>query len=201
MVKEKYHHGDLRQTLIDNGLLLLNKDGVEGFSLRKVASMCDVSHTAPYKHFKDKDELIGEIIKEVWKKFYLALFEVTKLYPDNPKVQVIEMGKAYVKFMIEYPEYLKFMFLSDNAFPVKIKDNKFINEGVSAFSIFKDSAESFLRHINLDESLYTEKILTMWSLVHGIAVLITKKSIEYNGDYLELVEQMIKNNLVILINA
>ena len=64
MDRESYHHGDLKQELIHNGLLLLNKEGIEGFSLRKVASMCEVSHTAPYKHFKDKDGLINEIIIE-----------------------------------------------------------------------------------------------------------------------------------------
>ncbi|SHI59388.1 transcriptional regulator, TetR family [Clostridium cavendishii DSM 21758] len=86
MIKDKYHHGDLNQKLIENGLLLLNKEGVDGFSLRKVASMCGVSHNAPYKHFKDKEELIDEIIKEVWKSFYLALAEVRDLYSDNPKI-------------------------------------------------------------------------------------------------------------------
>lgn len=195
MTKEKYHHGDLKQELIDNGLLLLNKEGFEGFSLRKVASMCGVSHTAPYKHFKDKDELINEIIKEVWKKFRLALSEVTKLYPNEPKVQIIEMGKAYVKFMVEEPEYLKFMFLSDNCYSIKIKDGKFSGEEAGAFTVFKNTAESFLKEMGLNDQLYVEKILTMWSLVHGIAVLITKKSIEYDGNYLDLVEKMIKNSL------
>lgn len=197
MNRENYHHGDLKQKLIDNGLLLLNKEGVEGFSLRKVAGMCGVSHTAPYKHFKDKDELIDEIVKVVWKKFYLALFEVTKLYPDEPKLQIVEMGKAYVKFMVEEPEYLKFMFLSDNICPIIIKNDKFYMEEDSAFGVFKKSAENFLKEINLDERLYMEKTLTMWSLVHGIAVLIAKKTIEYSGDYIELVERIIKNRLEI----
>ena len=58
MAKDKYHHGTLKEDLINKGLELLNKEGFEGFSLRKVASMCGVSHTAPYKHFKDKYELI-----------------------------------------------------------------------------------------------------------------------------------------------
>lgn len=195
MSKVKYHHGDLKQQLIDNGILLLNKNGFENFSLRKVASTCGVSHTAPYKHFKDKEELINEIVKEVWKKFYLALFETVKLYPNDSKLQIVELGKAYVKFMVEEPEYLNFMFLSDNSCPVKIKDNKFYQKELSAFGVFKNSAENFFKDINLDKSLYTEKTLTMWSLVHGVAILIAKNSIEYDGDYLELVEKMIKEGL------
>ena len=194
MEKKPYHHGDLKQELIDNGLLLLNKEGIEGFSLRKVASMCGVSHNAPYKHFKDKDGLINEIINEVQKEFYIALHEVTELYPNDPKLQIIEMGKAYVKFMVENPEYLKFMFLSDDACPIKIKNNKFPDAKGSAFGVFKDSAERFFKEINFDENLYMQRTLSMWSLVHGISILIIKRSIEYNGDYLELVESVLRTS-------
>lgn len=195
MDRKTYHHGDLKKELIHNGLLLLNKEGIEGFSLRKVASMCGVSHNAPYKHFKDKDALINEIIKEVWKEFYIALLEVTEIYTNDPKLQIVEMGKAYVKFMVENPEYLKFMFLSDNAYPVKIADNKFSDDKVSAFGVFKDSAERFFKEIKLDENLYMQKTLTLWSMVHGIAILIIKRSIEYKGNYLVLVENMIRSSI------
>lgn len=195
MNRENYHHGDLKQELIDKGLLLLNREGVEKFSLRKVASMCGVSHTAPYKHFKDKEELIEGIIQEVWKKFYLALSEVNNKYPIEPRLRIIEMGKTYVRFMVENPEYLRFMFLADNEYPIKIKNNEFYHYKGSAFEVFKKCSEEFFKEINLDESLYIDKTLVMWSMVHGIALLISKKSIEYEGDYLELVERMIKDGI------
>lgn len=193
--RKTYHHGDLKQELIHNGLLLLNKEGIDGFSLRKVASMCGVSHNAPYKHFKGKDGLINEIIKEVWEKFHTSLLEVTEIYPDEPKLQIVEMGKAYVKFMVENPEYLKFLFLLENTSPIKIEDNKFPDVKEGAFGVFKCSAERYFKEIKLDENLYMQKTLTLWSMVHGIAIFIIKKNIEYKGDYLELVERMIKSSI------
>ena len=193
MDKDTYHHGDLKNELIEKGLVLLNSEGAQGFSLRKVASMCGVSHNAPYKHFKDKDGLIHEIIIEVWKKFHLALLEVTKLYSNEPRLEIVEMGKAYVRFMVENPEYLKILFLSDNGHPVIIEDNKFYDYKDSAFDVFKESAERFLEVTNTDKNLYMEKTLTMWSMVHGLSILISKESIMYKGDYLELVEKIIKN--------
>lgn len=195
MDRETYHHGDLKQELIHNGLLLLNEEGIDGFSLRKVASMCGVSHNAPYKHFKDKDGLINGIIEEVWKKFYIALLEATEIYPSDPKLQMIEIGKAYVKFMVENPEYLKFMFLSDSAHPIRIEDNRFYGGKDSAFEVFKDSVERYFKEINLNKDLYIQKTLMLWSMVHGIAILIVKKSIDYKGDYLVLVENMIKTSV------
>lgn len=195
MGKENYHHGDLKQELIHNGLLLINKAGIEGFSLRKVASMSGVSHNAPYKHFKDKDALIHEIIREVTKKFYYALLAVTEMYANDPTLQIIEMGKAYVKFMVENPEYLKFMFLTDISYPVRIEDDQFCSYKDSPFGVFKESSERYFKKINLNNDAYMQKTLTMWSMVHGIAILIIKKSIEYKGDYLVLVEKMIKTNI------
>lgn len=197
MGKKSYHHGDLKQQLIENGLLLLNQKGFEGFSLRKVASMCKVSHTAPYKHFKDKEELVNAINEEVSKKFHSTLSEVTYLYKNDPKLQIIEMGRTYVKFMVENPEYLKFMFLSDNPYSVKIEDNRFYECENSTFSVFMHSSEKYFQTINLDKDLYVDKILSMWSLVHGISILISKKSIDYRGDYLSLVEKIIRNSLEI----
>lgn len=194
MSENKYHHDNLKQELINNGMLLLNEEGTEGFSLRKVAKMCGVSHAAPYKHFKDKDALISEITKEVWKKLYLALLEVTKLYPDNSKLQLVEMGKTYVKFMVENPQYLKFMFLSDNNCSVDIKNGQFFVEN-DVFDVLKNSSENFFKETKLDKELYMKKILGMWSLVHGLTILIIQKNLKYDGDYLDLVGEIIENSV------
>ena len=58
---DRYHHGNLRQALIDAGIKIINENGEEALSLRKAAAACDVSHAAPYAHFKDKDELLEAI--------------------------------------------------------------------------------------------------------------------------------------------
>ena len=55
---DSYHHGNLREALIDAGIKIINENGEENLSLRKVAAACDVSHAAPYAHFRDKEELI-----------------------------------------------------------------------------------------------------------------------------------------------
>jgi len=58
---DSYHHGNLRQALIEAGIKIINESGEENLSLRKVAALCNVSHAAPYAHFKDKDELLEAI--------------------------------------------------------------------------------------------------------------------------------------------
>lgn len=194
MNEDKYHHKDLKKQLIESSIYLLNNEGAESFSLRKVAKMCGVSHAAPYKHFKNKEELINETFKEVWKDFYLTLLEVKEKNSENPKLQLIELGKAYVKYMVDNPEYLKFMFLSQNNCSVKVKNNSFVVEDM-AFKVFKESSEKYYEEINLDKELYMSKTLAMWSLVHGLTILITQKNLVYEGSYIDLVENIIKNNI------
>jgi AcrR family transcriptional regulator len=196
MSKETYHHKDLKEALIQNGLVLLNEVGIKNFSLRKVASMCGVSHAAPYKHFKDKDELVEAINNQVWNSFTLKLKESVNSSDAKPKDQVMEIGKAYVQFMVENPEYLKFMFLSNNDTAIRIENNEFIGHEETAFEVFKNIAQEYLVENEYDKEQQIGAILAMWSMVHGIALLICNKSIKYEGDYLELVEKMLGMSLI-----
>lgn len=195
MTKKQYHHGGLKKDLLDKGLQLLTQEGFKGFSLRKVANMCGVSHSAPYKHFKNKDELISAISIEVINSFKDSLNTVRVKYPDDPKLQLKHMGKQYIQFFVENPDYLKFLFLSDFDFSVEIEDDTFIYCKDDPFGIFKDTAQNYLTS---NSSNYEENILdifTMWSLVHGIAVLIANKNVKYKGDYLALVDKILDENL------
>ncbi|ADK16627.1 MULTISPECIES: TetR/AcrR family transcriptional regulator [Clostridium] len=199
MDKEKYHHGNLKEEMIKKGIELLTNSGYEDFSLRKVAKMCSVSHTAPYKHFKNKDELISAIIMEVSKSFENSLNEIVNKYPSDPKKQLVELGKQYVKFMIENPDYFKFIFLSDFSKPVNIsKDDNSSYEG-GAFQVFKASAINYLKSVyknTIEEKDLSLDILTMWSAVHGISVLLLNNSIKYDGDCIDLVDKMLNEKII-----
>lgn len=195
MAKETYHHGDLKKSLILNGLKLLNEKGIKEFSLRKVAAMCEVSHTAPYKHFKNKEDLISAISDYVFSEFEISLKEIFELYPNNPPKQIIELGKKYVNFMVDNPDYLRFLFLGKNQHSIKIKSDKFEDCNAASFEIFKNSAVNFLKDTGIDEKECTKNITAMWAMVHGISVLLSTGTLSYDGDISELVETLLVEKL------
>ncbi len=196
LVKDKYHHGDLKKEMILKGLQLLNKEGLEGLSLRKVAIRCGVSHAAPYKHFKNKEALMAAITAEVVDSFTSALGRVACDHSGDPEGQIVALGEQYVKFMVENPDYLKFLFLSGQKAPILIRDGEFADDReITSFTIFKNSAMEYLRSINANAEDRAVDILTMWSLVHGFAVLMANQSIEYSGDYQAAVSKMIREKL------
>ena len=97
--------------MIQKGIQLLNESGYEGFSLREVAAMCGVSHSAPYKHFRSKDELLAAIIRGI-RQLLQPHWRRVQLYPDDMENQIVELGKRYVKFMVENPDYMRFIFIN-----------------------------------------------------------------------------------------
>lgn len=195
MPTDKYHHGDLRESLIKMGLKLYNEEGAEKFSLRKVATLCNVSHAAPYKHFKSKEDLINSMLEYVFSNFEESLNGIAEKYKDNPHKRIIEVGKKYVWFMVENPDYLEFAFMGNCKSGIIIEENKLRDVDEGSFNIFKMCAVDFLKSMNIREEEYAQDIIAMWSMVHGLATMLSNKNFIYKGDYLELVGNILNDNL------
>ena len=195
MQTDKYHHGDLKESLIKMGLKLYNEEGAEKFSIRKVAALCNVSHAAPYKHFKSKEDLINAISDYVFINFEKSLLEIIEEYKSDPYERIIQLGKKYVWFMVENPDYLKFAFLQNLNDEIVVSEDKFGGNKYKAFSVFENCASDFFKSINIKEEEYVRNIIAMWSMVHGLAVMLSNKTIVYEGDYVELAENILRKNL------
>ena len=195
MSLDKYHHGALKEELIKKGIKLLNEGGSKNFSMRKLASLCNVSHAAPYKHFKNKEEIISEIMQYVLKELAESLKKIQDKSPtDNPEFLITELGKQYVKFMVDNPDYLKILFLSD--FETKIIiDNGNINSEYEAFNILKNNAIKAFKLQGIEEKYYARNIVAMWSMVHGIAIMIVNKTVVYGGDLETFAGDILRNNM------
>jgi AcrR family transcriptional regulator len=110
MPTKKYHHGDLKNALIEAGIEILSKEGVPGLSLRKVAQKADVSHAAPYAHFADKQALIAAISTEGHKKIHAKITQVMEQHPNDPLRQLVETAWAYVEFGLAEPDHFRITF-------------------------------------------------------------------------------------------
>ncbi len=97
-MEEQYFEDGVRTRLILSGIGELCEHGVRDFSLRRVAIAAEVSCAAPYRHFKDKDELILEIIRYIFSKWRLLCREIEEVYSDSPDRLVTELAAANVGF-------------------------------------------------------------------------------------------------------
>jgi AcrR family transcriptional regulator len=174
-----YHHGDLKAEMLRKGLQLLNEEGYEGFSLRKLAALCNVSHAAPYRHFKNKDELIRAIWSEMADSLR-AVFSTAVRGGDTPRARLTSLCKAYVRLMTENPDYFRYIFMTVHAQPIVFTSDDAAYGGEDhPFSIAKRFARAYLEGVR--GAGWAGDYLTLWSQLHGFILLTINRTIRYEG--------------------
>ena len=169
-LKKPYHHGDLRQQLLCAAIDLLEEGNVASLSLRAVAKKVGVSHTAPYRHFKNKESLLAGIAGQGFDHLSTHMAEAMAQHPDDPAKQLEATGHQYVQLAIQSPQCTQLMFSNilpcDDTYPetrasgdAAFNGLKSIIEGGQARGVFKQGDIELLA-------------LTAWSGIHGLSLLL-----------------------------
>jgi AcrR family transcriptional regulator len=193
MSQKQYHHGDLKQELIRKGIQLLAKEGYEGFSLRKLAASCGVSHAAPYKHFQSKEEIIAEIGKVIAVEFGSALSVAVSLYPQDLKQQLIAMCREYIRFMVENPDYFRFVFMTSHQKPIDMDDIILQAGSRLPLAVAIDCAKAYFSPLHGEN--WKNDFLTIWSMLQGYSLMLICRTIDTGDDYLLPIQRMVEGYL------
>ncbi len=154
-----YHHGNLRQALLEAALIILERNGEAGLGLRDLARAVGVSPAAPYRHFDSRAALLEALAVTGFQRFSARMEEVAASEPDNA---MAAMGKTYVLFALDNPNLFRLMFS-----PQLKKD------GRPGLRMAADAAFDTLRHVvGGDAATGRIKALAAWAKVHGLAVLL-----------------------------
>ena len=177
MPAKKYHHGDLKNALINAGVEILAKEGVGGLSLRKVAQRAGVSHSAPYAHFPDKQSLIAAISTEGFNQLYAELNEAISPFSKNPKKQLIEGSQAYVRFALKNSDTFKIMFSGvlekEKEYPA------FVEISHKTFELVVSIVQACLNTGVLHSTSAELMAIAVWGQVHGIVSLALEGQISH----------------------
>jgi AcrR family transcriptional regulator len=196
MSEKPYHHGNLRDSLIEAGIELINKIGEEGLSLRKVAALCGVSHSAPYSHFKNKEELLHGMQSHVTKMFMHALESQIEVYSqtEDPET-LVQMGKAYVLFFINQPQYFNFLF-SHSSISVNLAMDDDGKDNFPPFELLRQHSFRILKSLGIDDETIKDSIISMWATVHGLASIATMKNVHYDKSWESKIEDLLRNTQI-----
>lgn len=194
--KEKnYHYGNLKETLIEQGIAMIHKEGIAKFSLRKLAKTVGVSATACYNHFENADALMQEMLSYIIDKFANSLETAIEKNPYNSVT--ISMGVAYVEFFAEHRHYFTLLF-ENESFCINITEDEIqCNSSFKPFDIFAEGAKRGMKELNIDEKEWRDDLLAMWAIVHGLAAMANMEGIQYDGDWGELTASILRRNLVL----
>jgi AcrR family transcriptional regulator len=167
-----YHHGDLREALIQAALELIAEKGPVGFTVAEAARAAGVSPAAPYRHFRDRDELIADVARRGFARFEAELDQAWNNGLPDPLAAFNRVGKAYLAFARGEPAYYSAMFeagLPLHAYP------DLVEAGERAFAVLRRAAEALAARLPAAQRPPGLMMgLHIWSLSHGIASLFAR---------------------------
>ncbi len=165
--KPAYHHGDLRNGLVQAGIRLLRKEGLADLSLRRVAREAKVSPAAPYRHFTDKHALLAAISEHGFRQMHARLEGARSAAPGD----LDAIGQAYLAFALKEPQSYRLMF-TQNVLCEGTPSESLQEAGEQAFHSLVATIETGQANGRIAAQDGAQLALASWALVHGVAMLL-----------------------------
>ena len=174
MPKRGYHHGNLKQALVDAALALVEEKGPTGFTLSEAAKRAGVTPAAVYRHFEGREDLIAEAARQGY-AIFADLMEYA--YEDGQPSALAAFsatGRAYLAFARKYPGHYIAMFESGISVNRTAELAAVANR---ASAVLERAATDLSRHIPADKrppaSMFSAHI---WAMSHGVVELFARNS-------------------------
>lgn len=174
-VKPSYHHGNLRQALMDSALACIRKDGAEKLSLRALARDVGVSQAAPYRHFEDKNSLLSALASDGFERLGEGMSQAFLAAKNDPILALQKVGVTYIDFAIANPETYRLM--------CGMKSTEFNGKEMEAhhtqaYQILEQVIALGVSSGVFKPSPSRDIAVAAWSMVHGYASLLIDGVIE-----------------------
>ncbi|MGB0799850.1 MAG: TetR/AcrR family transcriptional regulator [Planktomarina sp.] len=172
MPKRGYHHGNLRQALVDAALLLVEERGPTGFTLSEAAKRAGVTPAAVYRHFEGREQLIAECALQGYQIFAEAM-EAAYAGPHPNALAAFEAtGRAYLQYAKRHPGHYVAMFESG----ISIQRSQSLHDVANrALKVLEDAATDLSEHIPADRRPPPKMFAAhIWALSHGVVELFAR---------------------------
>jgi AcrR family transcriptional regulator len=167
-----YHHGNLREALIEAALNLIREKGPAGFTFAEAARAAGVSPAAPYRHFRDRDALVADVAKRGFESFTRTLSTAWNEGRPAAREAFDRVGAAYLAFASNEPAYFSAMF--ESGLPLDDYPDVRV-EGERAFAVLREACEAVIATLPKERRPPPLMMaLHIWSLSHGIAALFAR---------------------------
>ena len=176
----KARRRNTREELIKAGVEEINRYGVAGFSMRRIAQLCGVSCGAPYKHFGDR------------KEWHARQAELLAAYEGDTRKQIVEMSTGYVQFLAENPHLRAILTLKDRDF-----DNVYHRVRGELSSPTQRLIQRYCQEEQLDEETRQRKVYVVRSLIFGAAIQFDNGELPYSEHTLKMVHDSIERELLL----
>jgi AcrR family transcriptional regulator len=167
-----YHHGNLREALIQAALDLIAKKGPGGFTFADAARSAGVSSAAPYRHFRDRDALIADVARRGFELFVAHLDRAWNDGRPDPFTAFENIGRGYLNFARDEPAYYSAMFEAGLSFD---DDPALRQTADRSFAVLRHASETLCAGLSPEKRPPALMMsLHVWALSHGVASLFAR---------------------------
>lgn len=167
----------VKQKLILAGIEEIEEQGIQNFSMRRVASRCNVSCAAPYKHFTDKNDFVMSIVQYINHEWNIIQREISDNAGPDLKELIIDICMAYIKFLIDNPQFRSIIMLKDVNMPKEFQRERLRLSSLSGVIIKK-----YCMQVKMPEEVMKRKTYIVRSLIYGAALMVDNGELQYNDD-------------------
>jgi AcrR family transcriptional regulator len=176
----------VRERLIYAGMRELSQHGIQNFSIRRIAAACALSCAAPYRHFKDKQAFVTAIIEYINDLWGVQQRAIIEAHPGDLRRQIIEISKAYIRFLMDNPNFRSVIMLRDDSL-----DADYARLRGEMTQLTRDVIGRYCVEAGIDEKTRRRKTYVVRSLIYGAALLFDNQQLAYNEENMDSVEYAI----------
>jgi AcrR family transcriptional regulator len=164
-----YHHGNLREALLNAAESLLLEQGADAFTLRECARRAGVSHAAPAHHFGDARGLLTAFATVGFERMAALMQRYRDAAPEQPSHRLVAVGRAYIDFAIAHRAHFQLMFATDR---LDAADPALQQAAQRTGDMLRSAMAEVMAERQLPEHTLPPRLLLAWSAVHGYATLV-----------------------------
>lgn len=177
----------LKERLILAAIDIIRKDGMSGFTIRRVAAECGVSCAAPYKHFRDKEDMLLAALDYVNEKWYERQSAVIEENSGNLLNQLVAVSMEYIKFLADNPHFRTIVMLRDDSMTPEQKKEK---AEMSSYS--RELVSKWCIKSGYSYEQTVRKTFAVRSFIYGAVAMFDAGELAYGEESLAMVEKCIR---------
>jgi AcrR family transcriptional regulator len=184
---------EVRRKILDAARELFTAEGYERVTMRRIAEAIEYSPTAIYNHFQDKDSLLNALCEDEFSQLLAVMGSGPP--PGSGVAWIRQLGLAYARFGLRYPNHYRFMFMAAAAFDEERRPSA---PGEQAFELVRSAVKKAIDSGEFRKADVDEVAQVLWSSLHGaVALLITFRAHQFPGapPRPDLVERVVENGI------
>lgn len=183
-VRKRYHHGDLRAALIEATRQLVEENGPDNFSVSDACRLAGVSTAAPYKHFRDKTDMMVAAVLEGITRHRTNVLTALEGTPEGTPERIVAIGREYVRFALREPGIFRLKF---GGFTDRIAHPQLDESGRQIFGIVLEEIAKCVAEKEITRDVQRRGFM-LWTFLHGLSFILYDKELTAKGGNFELEE-------------